>query len=271
MAAEDSWGQSDVGLFVPPAKPVQGKWPKELVEEVEGFYDGVVGNLLEQISSAQAGVGLGLEEYQRDQDLGEFFGKFRGPAEQVLRMLAERMVQLSNRVYAGQYGYGYGGINDSEVGDVTRQISLMMWVFPELNPMVKQMVEIRPDYVFGQGVDIRGESKKRKKQKMRAIIQKRAQMQELQQQQAQAMANMGEPGSNGSQAGYDPASMGRDSMFQANGASGHAPSTPGPNAGRNNPRREELQETTLAGISVSPKHTQPVSYTHLTLPTICSV
>ena len=102
-----------------------------------------------------------------------------GPQEEVLRLLSERLTHISGRLYGGVYGFGYGGVTESELGDILRQMSAIMWIFPEYNPMIKQLVSIRPNYVFGQGFDVAGESKRRKREKMKLIHQKREEMRVL--------------------------------------------------------------------------------------------
>ena len=252
--SEETWGESPSGILMPPPKPnrrprIYEEYPAELVEAVRGEFDGIISNLQESI---QGGLGnadaLGVAAYNREYEFGEGFLGRQGPQEEVLRLLSERLTHISTRLYGGVYGFGYGGVTEAELGDILRQMSALMWVFPEYNPMIKQLVSIRPNYVFAQGFDIVGESKKRKKQKMKLIQERRAEMQLQRQQQMQMMADQaaqgGQPGQGGGNSGpgYSAGSMGRDSMMQRNGASGRVPSTPGARAGRQNPCRESLEE-----------------------------
>ena len=257
---EENWNERPSGILMPPPKPearprVYEEYPPGLVEAVRQEFDGAIGNLMESVSSAQLNAGaLGLEEYHREYEFGEGGYGRHGPMEEVLRLISERLTHISGRLYGGVYGFGYGGVTESELGDILRQLSAIMWVFPEYNPLIKQLVAIRPNYVFGQGFDIIGESKRRKKQKMKLIQERRAEMQLQRQQQMQAMQQMamdpsgqgGQQGQGGGgqqrQQGYSPVSMGADAMMQRNGRSGRAPSTPGARAGRQNPRRESLSE-----------------------------
>ena len=66
-------------------------------------------------------------------------------------------------------------------------------------------------------------------------------MRELEQ-QAMAAAGMQSPVAGEDGPGQSADGMANNAIGQSNGASGHAPSTPGPKAGRQNPRREGLDE-----------------------------
>ena len=133
---------------------------------------------MESIQPAQRNAGaLGVANYENEQSWGG--GGWRSGAEdETLRLLAERLGSLHSNLYGGEYGVGYGTFNSQTVSDTIRQISSLIWVFPEYNPLIKQMVELRGLYVFGQGFEIRGESKKKKRQAIQKLRQER-EMREL--------------------------------------------------------------------------------------------
>ena len=260
--AEENWLPSSSGaLIVPPSAPREihstyfVRERERIMEEVRQEFDGAIGNLQEQIGPQGNAQALGLSGFG-DEVFGDggFWGR-GGPQEEVLRLLAERLTQISGRLYGGMFGFGYGGQTESELGDIIRQLAALMWVFPEYNPMIKQMVDIRPLYVFGQGFDVVGESKRKKRQQMRKIHERRLELQMQAQANMAAMngAGMDSDGmggdllnpsnsspsqnGNGSGPGYSPGGMARDAANQRSSRPGRAQSTPGPRAGRNNPRR----------------------------------
>ena len=237
----DHWDQRRNGLIVPPQPPPRPEsWtPDTLMEEIRSEFDGAISELRESIdSSRQSAAGLGLTSYYWEKETGEM-GFNAGAVEEVLRLLAERLTVLHGTMYGGQYGFGYGS-GGQEVGDTIRQLSQLIWIFPEYNPLIKQMVEIRGLYVFGQGVEIRGESKRKKRAAIEKLKKKREELQAQQELQAamQPTALDGpSPSANGRDNGNTPGeSMMRNSEYQRYGGTGRAPSIPGG-------RRESFSET----------------------------
>lgn len=210
---------------------------EEMKEEIRNTFDGAVSEFREA-AYGNAG-GLGLNSYNLDLALGEG-GLAPGSIDEVLRLISERVTALSNNLYGGQFGYGYA-TNNQEVGDTIRQLSALMWIFPEYNPLLKNMVRIRATYVFGEGVEVLGESRKRVQKYIRELREKRELEKEALRQQQEAMLQMGMAGSNGaggsgqSAGGGQPQGQARNALYQKTGTTGHAPSVPGG-------RREELAE-----------------------------
>ena len=231
--SEEGWVSLDSGLVHPPqvqrrAQPVSD----ELMEAVRQEFDGAITELMESIQPAQRNASaLGVANYENEQSWGD--GGWRtGAEDETLRLLSERLGSLHSNLYGGEYGVGYGTFNSQTVSDIVRQISSLIWVFPEYNPLIKQMVELRGLYVFGQGFEVRGESKKKERQAIQMLRQER-EMRELEQ-QAMAAAGMVPPvvGSDEqkpggvSKPGQSATGMANNAMMQRNGASGHASSTP---------------------------------------------
>ena len=235
----DHWEERRNGLLLPPQPPPRNPSPDQFMEEIRSEFDGALSELRESIdSSRQSAAGLGLTSYYWEQASGEM-GFNSGAVEEVLRLLAERLTVLHGTLYGGQYGFGYGS-GGQEVGDTIRQLSQLIWIFPEYNPLIKQMVEIRGLYVFGQGVEIRGESKRKKKAAIEKLKKKREEIQAQQELQAAMQPTPLDgpsPTANGTDNGNSPgASMMRNSEYQRYGGTGRAPSTPGG-------RSESLSET----------------------------
>ena len=227
MAEGDNWRQTNQGLIFPDPRPTRSdRLREEMREEVreevawEMARDQYRANLVEQISSGNVNAGgLGLNEYNWDRQLGEG-GLAPGAGPEVLRILAQRLTALQSSFYGGQFGFGYDS-SQQEQGDALQKMSSLIWVFPEYNPLIKQMVQIRGLYVFGQGYEIRGESKKVKMQKIQQIRQEKQmlQMQGMQMQQDTEQGQM---------QGQDDASqaLANNAMMQRYGGTGRAPRIP---------------------------------------------
>lgn len=238
MVTENSWGSTPNGLYVPPMvnkpKPEFDRagfgYPNELIESVKSEVDTLVHELRENIPAGGADA-LGLQQYNFERQFGDQ-GFAHGATEEVMRLIAERLTAIHQNLYGSQYGYGYG-TSEQDMGDTIRQLSALIWVFPEYNPLIKQSVMIRPLYVFGQGFEVRGESRKRKQKKIREIAERRQLAKTMQAQQQAAM--MQDPSAEAGEDGQDNPS-GRNALYQRYGGTGRSDSRPG---GRTESMREE--------------------------------
>ncbi len=242
----DNWLATSAGIAFPPqrsqpqAPTNDSGYSQELLEQVRAEFDGVASALREMavLPSNRSGDALGSAQANMEDALGERgFGS--GAIDEVLQLLAERLTSIHGTLYGGHYGFGYG-VSENEVGDIVRQLASLIWIFPEYNPLIKQMVEIRGLYVFGQGFEVKGESKERKKQRIEEIRQKREER-ELQNQMVQQAAGQGAPGDEagagaGETQGQDNA---KNALYQKYGGTGTSSSMPKKSASN---RREELDE-----------------------------
>ena len=243
-----NWLNTPGGLMVPPDRkpPSSGDIRQQAVlREALGIFHSAVdefretAELKENIGGGN-GATLGAQSWNLEGQIGEK-GFGGGAAEEVLRSLSEYLTTIQGGFYGSQYGYGYG-TGSLQVGDVVKQISSLIWVFPEYNPVIKRMTEVRGLYVFGQGFEIRGESKKKKRARIRALQEVRLQK-EL---DAQANAQISAAPVPGDEAGADGGGgMAKNALFQSYGASGHASSQP-------KDKKEEMQEEVAMAVRAGP-------------------
>ena len=267
---QEGWSETHGGLAYPPIRRnpslgpqepndwIGGGYSSDLLEAVRGEFDGAMSSFMEQISPGNvSGDALGAQSWQREQGFGDS-GIPSGATEEVLRLLAERLTAVHSNIYGGQYGYGFG-LSENEVGDIIRQLSAIIWVFPEYNPLIKQMVDLRGLYCFAQGFEIRGESKRKKKARLRAIRQRKEQMkmerEAMQQSAMAAIAGAGPEGNGGSTngnggsasgssggaaGGGGPNNLARNALYQRYGGTGRSSSIPG--GAREQSREKVLEE-----------------------------
>lgn len=246
---QDNWLETQSGLSYPPQRAGMGERQREeLREELFAEFDGALSQLFESIDSQNPGrgAGLGVENRSWEDSLGDS-GWGSGNSDESLRLLAERISSTPGTLYGSEFGFGYGTGSGQQFSDIVRHLSYLIWQFPQLNPLIKQMVELRGLYVFGQGFEVRGESKRKKAEAIRAMQEKRAEM-EAQADAQQMMMGAAQTGDESGATDGKPASgmdadaLADNALMQRNGASGQASSAPGPRAGRQNPRRESLDE-----------------------------
>ena len=256
----DNWLATSAGVAFPPqrsrpqAPNNASGYSEELLEQVRAEVDGMTSALREMavLPSNRSGDALGAAQSNLEDSLGERgFGS--GAIDEVLQLLAERLTSIHGTLYGGHYGFGYG-VSENEVGDIVRQLASLIWIFPEYNPLIKQMVEIRGLYVFGQGFEVKGESKERKRQKIEEVQIKRDQ-QKMEKEMIQQAAGQGAPGDEsgagaGETQGQDNA---KNALFQRYGGTGTSSSMPKKSASN---RREELDEATspASGAAQGSRH-----------------
>ena len=231
-----------------------GDYPEELVSAVRAEFAQAIATLQEETPNwSYSGDSLGVASWELDQQIGELGpGFFRGGgAEEWLTYLAEKINRMHAGMYGGQYGGSYG-IQTYDMSETLKEVARLMWLFPIFNPLIKQLVEIRALYVWGQGYEIKAESRARKKRKRREnkekhdlAVQQRQQMQQMAM-QASGMMGGGQNGNgnNGSnnngngnrQSGQSAQGLARNGMYQQYGQTGRASSQP------RFPRRESLDE-----------------------------
>ena len=248
------WLNTPGGLAVPPARPQRARnaGDQDILREAHSILSQAHSEFREAVELRENlgdGSSLGAGQWNLEGRLGEQ-GFSAGAAEEVLRSLAEYLTTIQGGFYGSQYGYGYGS-SSLQVGDVVKQISSLIWVFPEYNPLIKQMCVVRSLYVFGQGFEVRGESKRKKKQRIRALQEARLQK-EIDAEVNAQIANTPSPGdetggmngngSNGSNGGGNGTA--RNALFQKYGATGRASSQP---KGRQEQMREEIAVAERAG------------------------
>ena len=251
------WFNTPNGLAVPPARPGPRRdtGSPDILREAHGILSQAYSEfrehveLRENIGGFGDGSSLGARSWNAEGSFGEQ-GFSAGAAEEVLRSLAEYLTTIQGGFYGSQYGYGYGS-SSLQVGDVVKQISSLIWVFPEYNPLIKQMCVVRSLYVFGQGFEVRGESKRKKKARIRLLQEARLQKEIDAQVNAQISSTpdpgdetgaMNGNGSNGSNGGGPD--MARNALFQKYGATGQGSSQP---KGRREQMREEIEVAERAG------------------------
>ena len=247
-----NWLNTPGGLIVPPER--RGPSSEDIrqqavLREALGIFHSAVdefresAELKENIGGYGNGATLGAQSWNLESQFGEK-GFSSGAAEEVLRSLSEYLTTIQGGFYGSQYGYGYG-TGSLQVGDVVKQISSLIWVFPEYNPVIKRMTEVRGLYVFGQGFEIRGESKKKKRARIRALQEVRLQKEIDAQVNAQISASPTPGDEAGAGPGADANGMAKNALFQGYGASGHASSQP-------KDKKEEMHEEVAMAVRAGP-------------------
>ena len=254
MTTPAGWAQTPGGIaFDPsklpptPASMTPGEYPPELVQQVRSEFATIIATLQEAELQENAindwnysGDTLGVGEWTAEQAIGEGYrGRFQDP-ESMMSYLADILYRTYYGMQGGQLGVGYGIYGGGDMQYALTNMLRIMWMFPVFNPLAKQLVEIRSLYVFGQGYEIKAESKKQKREKMLANKEKHdlaVQQRQLMQQQAMQMTGMTPPGQNGAQNGQDANGMMRNGLYQGYGETGRANSMP-----RRAARQESLRE-----------------------------
>ena len=251
MTTPDGWNRTHSGLSVPPIRGHRSPngVPPEVFREAMSLFDSAMDEfresveLKENLDGQGTGTGLGATAWNWESALGER-GFSGGAVEEVLRVLSEYLTTIQGTFYGIQYGYGYTGVGGGQVGEVIKQICNLIWAFPEYNPMIKQMVTVRGLYVFGQGFEVRGESKKRKQRRIRELQMLRLEREE----EAKMQAQLGMMPPTGDETGAaDQEDLARNALYQRYGATGQTSSTPG-----GAPRREQMREEVLIAERTGP-------------------
>ena len=257
--AGPNWFVDSMGIIRPPEYEVPDppdyiQYPIEIVEQVRKEYSGqlqewgemlthgaVAGAMLREEGFFPELPGLTPADADADQSYGE--GGLRS-GESIEDWLTRESLRIV-RVFRANFG-GFLNQNidqqDGSAIDAIRQISSRMWIFPQYNPLIKQMVDIRGLYVLGQGFEVKAESKRMKKRKVKEMREKHAAlMQAKVEQQMMASQMMGQPpsvsgrppgqGAGGGVGGAgnigSSAGMMRNGANQASSTPGRAPSIPG--------------------------------------------